>query len=281
MRWWIRSLSEGSTSATTRRLFVSLVLAPSLVLGQTAGVAPVGRPEPVKTQAQPPPPPAPTADAGSKPDGGTFVPPGPTGNVLPGLQNGNDAGTIDPSRPEDPITSEARLLSDQAKIAYDGGKFREALKLYADAYRKRPLPGFLFNIGQCHRQLGAFDRAAFFFGRYLDVYPEAPNGELARSLLLESEQRAQLALDDEKKRIEKQLAEANAAREKAEVDAANTRAMLLAAPPRPNPEGPGSGLFRQWWFWAAVGGAAVAVTGTAILAQPHPRTPSLGTVDLR
>jgi len=49
--------------------------------------------------------------------------------------------------------TEAKLLFKRAQLAYKLGKFENALGEYSKAYEMLPLPGFLFNIGQCHRQL--------------------------------------------------------------------------------------------------------------------------------
>ena len=81
------------------------------------------------------------------------------------------------------------------------------------------MPALLFNIGQCHRQLGHFERAAFFYGRYLDLAPKAPNAALTQELLQEVG-----AFRADKK------------------------------PPVPEPP-----LHRRWWFWAGAGAVALAV----------------------
>jgi len=40
-----------------------------------------------------------------------------------------------------------------------------ALVDYQAAYDAEPLPAFLFNIGQCHKNLAHYEKAIFFFGR--------------------------------------------------------------------------------------------------------------------
>src|SRR5438874_2068998 len=54
-----------------------------------------------------------------------------------------------------------------AQRAYDLGQFDEALRDFSEAYRLKPLPGILFNLAQCHRQMRSYERAAFFYRRYL------------------------------------------------------------------------------------------------------------------
>ena len=82
--------------------------------------------------------------------------------------------------------AKAKQLFKEAQTAYDLAEFDKALGLYSEAYRLKPLPGFLFNMAQCHRQKGAYERAAFFFQRFLDNSPpQAPNLEVAKELLAE------------------------------------------------------------------------------------------------
>ena len=149
-----------------------------------------------------------------------------------------------PEAPSPPVTSPppapdfertARTETELGKKAYDLGRFEEAIAHYSAAYDAMPLPALLFNIGQCHRQLGQFGRASFFYGRYLDLAPRASNATLAHELL-EEVGRTQLSQDP------------------------------------PAAELP---LHRKWWFWAAAGAAALAAGGAVILRDPtagaHPR----------
>jgi hypothetical protein len=78
-----------------------------------------------------------------------------------------------------------------AQVEYDVGRFEEALKDFSDAYQLKPLPGFLFNIAQCHRQLGNFERARFFYRRYLDLSPTTPkNADQVAELLKQMDETA-------------------------------------------------------------------------------------------
>ena len=56
----------------------------------------------------------------------------------------------------DEAKAQARVKFSEGNAAYEQGDFREALKSFEAAYRLAPLPGFLFNVAQCHRQLGDF-----------------------------------------------------------------------------------------------------------------------------
>lgn len=89
--------------------------------------------------------------------------------------------------------AKAKALFKSAVSAYNLGEFDQALKLYTEIYKLQPLPDLLFNIGQCHRQMGNFERAQFFFNRFLDTAPTNPNIEIARSLMAEMKTKQEAA----------------------------------------------------------------------------------------
>jgi hypothetical protein len=176
--------------------------------------------------------------------------------------------------------------------AYDVGEFERALTLYSEAYKLKTLPGFLFNIAQCHRQLGNFERASFFFGRFIDnSKPAAPNVELARELMTDMERRqAEKAAAEKKAADEKAQAEADAKLKRdAPIAPPLTPVEVVSLPP-PLPAVEPEPVTKQAWFWVVIGGAVVAVAGgiTAgvLLSQPRevmyvPRMTSLPDIDGR
>jgi len=112
------------------------------------------------------------------------------------------------------------------------GKFDEALEQYQKAYDAEPIPGFLFNIGQCHRNLGDYESAVFSYKKYLKLDPEAPNREQVEGLIEDLERK--LAEDDtDRFRLRK----------------------------KPEPEREGAPVYKKWWFWT---GIAVVGVGAGI-----------------
>ncbi|QSQ28380.1 tetratricopeptide repeat protein [Pyxidicoccus parkwayensis] len=194
---------------------------------------------------------------------------------------------------------QARARFAEGNLAYDVGDFAKALKSFSEAYQLKPLPGFLFNMAQCHRQLGQFARAAFFYRRYLALVPDAPSAPSVRELVQEVEARAreQEARRQERERVEqdKQVQRARAEAAKAEAEAAAHRRAELEAEQRalelrtaqsltssvPQAQARVSAPWtRKWWVWAGAGAAAALVTTGVILATsgPDARPTSLGSV---
>jgi tetratricopeptide (TPR) repeat protein len=173
-----------------------------------------------------------------------------------------------------------RALFDQAEAKFNVGRFDEALADYQAAYDVEPLPAFLFNIGQCHRNLGNYDRAQFFFRRYTVLEPHSPNRPAAERLIAEMEKLAGERALAERERGAPALslaAPAPAAGEQpARVDPASAvadkRGDETARPP----------LHRRAWFWVAVSGIAVGgVVAAYAIAQNDPRSSSLRPIDTR
>jgi tetratricopeptide (TPR) repeat protein len=171
---------------------------------------------------------------------------------------------------EDRAARAARAHFQRAEKAFSMGKFDDALKGYEAAYEAKALPGLLFNIAQCHRNLANPERAIFFYQRYLALDPATPNRALVDQLI-----------GEEQKKID----------ERTPVPAAVPR-LAPAAPPAPAPatlqvsrserDAEAPPLYKRWWAWA---GAAAVVAGVAaallITREGPPPRGGLGAVDLR
>lgn len=79
---------------------------------------------------------------------------------------------------------------DRAKAHYQTGMkaynlqdWASALDEFKAAYLEQADPAFLFNIGQCQRQLGKYEAASKSFRLYLAQSPDAPNREQAEKLI--------------------------------------------------------------------------------------------------
>jgi tetratricopeptide (TPR) repeat protein len=99
--------------------------------------------------------------------------------ILVALLGAGEVAAAEPAADE----AKARALFNKAESHYNQGEYSKALQLYKEAYTFAPLPGFLFNIGQCHRYLDQHHEALFFYKAYLDRFPEAPNKDDVEKLI--------------------------------------------------------------------------------------------------
>ena len=83
---------------------------------------------------------------------------------------------------------EAKAHADRALREYNLGNFEEAIGEFGKAYEIEPSPILLFNIGLAHRHLEHWDRATFFFRRYLnETGADAPSRTDAQRYIQEME----------------------------------------------------------------------------------------------
>ena len=125
----------------------------------------------------------------------------------------------------------SRRHYDRAEKQFALGKFEDALEYYQKAYDADPRPGFLFNIGQCHRNIGDYESAVFSYKKYLKLEPDAPNREQVEGLIEDLERK--LAEDD-------------------------TDRFRLRKKPKVE-ESEGKPVYKKWWFWTGI--AVVGVAG--------------------
>ena len=142
---------------------------------------------------------------------------------------------------EDAAERTAKRHYDRGKKLYDLQKFEEALDAFQKAYDAKPLPGFLFNIGQCHRNLGDYKAAVFSFKKYLKLEPEADNRDQVEELI-----------DD----LQRKIDEADTKR--LNLDDKNKR--QIEPPPKETGDRP---VYKKWWFWTGVA-AVTAGAGVGI-----------------
>src|SRR5512147_2727070 len=92
-------------------------------------------------------------------------------------------------RADDPATRSARRHFERGEKLFALGKFDDALEENQTAFDAKPLPGFLYNIGQCYRNRGDYDQAICSFKKYLKLEPEASNKEAVERLIEELEEK--------------------------------------------------------------------------------------------
>lgn len=165
---------------------------------------------------------------------------------------------------EDAAARKARSQYDLGVRHYNVGRYREALAAFEQAYYAKPDPAFLFNLGQCYRQLKEHEAAARQYRAYLRARPDAPN-------------RAD---------VEQFIREADEALKKAEPPPASVEVKkpepvpaAIATPPPATTEAPKR---RTWIAGAVLGGLVVAgaAVGIGVWAATRPGDPptDLGTL---
>jgi len=135
-----------------------------------------------------------------------------------------------PAYADDPATRAAKRHFERGEKLFALGKFDVALDEYQKAFDAKPIADFLFNIGQCYRNLGDLEQAIFSYKKYLKLEPDAPNKEAVDKLIEE--------LEDKKQRSDSQK--------------------LVGTPPA-TPMAESKPFYTKWWFWTGV--AAVGVAG--------------------
>ena len=200
-----------------------------------------------------------------------------------------------------------RARAESAKDAYGrglslyaAGKYQDAADAFLVAYRLKPKPLILFNVGQAYRKQGALEQALVYYRRFLD---EATPAERAP---LEEEVRKYVH------EIEAETALKKSLMDKADTEEANkldfpkkSEPTPAPAPTAPAPTAPGVAaasapqlttttatsapehpqthrepVYKSWWLWTAVGvvaaGVAVGV-GVGVGTRSNDPSTALGT----
>ena len=138
-------------------------------------------------------------------------------------------GPRDAHADDDATMRVAKKAFERGEKLFALGKFAEALAQYQRAYDAKPLPGLLFNIGQCHRNLGDYEAAIFSFKKYLKAAPEADNRDQVEEYIVDLE---------------------------AEQEKANSQRFGLTDRDRRRDEAPpppaASPIYTRWWFWTGI-----------------------------
>ena len=166
---------------------------------------------------------------------------------------------------------------------YDLAEYQQALVDFKEAYRNVPDPTFLFNIAQCHRQLGQNDDAIRFYSTYLSKVPQAPNQREVRAMIvklekLSAEQHAAAPPPPTTPPVVAPVETPPPVVATPPVVTAAPAVVVVAAPPPPRT----TPLYKRWWLWTAVGGAVAIGLGVGLgvgLAHDNATaTTSFGTV---
>ena len=169
----------------------------------------------------------------------------------------------------------ARAAFQNALRHYNLSEFSEALASFKEAYRNYPDPSFLFNIAQCHRQLGQKQDAVRSYRAYLREAPTVANRTEVEQLIASLEQ----SIREERATMSRpptgamspgspgppaeatptEPTTAPAPATTTPTEAAPAAAVEVHAAPPPKQDKP---IYKKWWLWTAVG--AVVVVGVGV-----------------
>jgi tetratricopeptide (TPR) repeat protein len=160
---------------------------------------------------------------------------------------------VDVAHAETASERAARRHYERGKKLFNLQKFDEALVEFQKAYDADPIPDFLFNIGQCQRNLGDYQAAIFSFKNFLKSDPETERRDQVARLIEELERK---------------------------VDEDDTARLGLGKQPKPGPTEAERPVYKKWWFWTGVAVVSVGAVGIyAATADGTPKT-TLGNVVL-
>jgi tetratricopeptide (TPR) repeat protein len=180
-----------------------------------------------------------------------------------------------------PVATLAQEDAAAAKAHYTAGlqhfnlsEYEQALTEFKDAYRSKPDPVFLYNIGQCHRKLGHADEAATFYRRYLREAPDAKNRNEVERRIAEvgsqpNAQRPPSAGETPGPSPTSYTALAHAASETATTTPSVDIDLPFGEGTR---RGSARPIYKRWWFWAATGAVTVGAAALAIVMANHDPT---------
>lgn len=171
------------------------------------------------------------------------------------------AAAVRPAAADDAATRDAKRHFERGEKLYALARFGEALDEYQKAFDARPIPDFLFNIGQCYRNLGDYDSAIFSYRKYLTLAPDAANRAQVEQLIDE--------LKDRKDRSDTRR-----------LGLSPVRAAPAPAPPATDAPPRDRPIYARWWFWTgiAVVGAAGGVGVYEATRSHGPPSTSLGNI---
>jgi tetratricopeptide (TPR) repeat protein len=168
---------------------------------------------------------------------------------------------VSPTWAQSNSTSRAQKHYLKGEKLFSLGQFDDALKQYQAAYDAEPFPEFLFNMAQCHRNLGDYEQAVDQYREYLDKKPNAENRQQVEATIgkLEREIARQRARDP------RLTEDPNGENNGDPIDDDDDR------PP----------FYTRWPFWVgvAVVGIAGGATGAYFLTRESAPTTDLGNLD--
>jgi tetratricopeptide (TPR) repeat protein len=158
-------------------------------------------------------------------------------------------------------------------VSFNLGKFEAAAVDYQAAYALDHRPAFLFNVGQCYRNLGDYERARFFYRRYVTLDPHSPNRRETEKLI-----------EVMSRRIDEQGARTDLAMRDPAPPATAPPAFaptLQSTDARSADDAGHRPVYRRTWFWVGVAGVVAGGVAAGLLLSRDEPHGSLSSIDVR
>jgi tetratricopeptide (TPR) repeat protein len=178
------------------------------------------------------------------------------------------------ARAAEPSSEEAKAHFHKATVAYNLGKYAEAVKEFEAAYALTLDANMLFNIAQSYRMAGEIDKALTTYRSFIRSAPKSEQRGLAEAKIRELEQQRAsvppptVAPAPPGPAPAPVLVSAAAPVQQPDMSGAgkaseNALPNVLVTAPAPTPEpAPAPPFYKRWPFWTAVG---VVVAGGVVL----------------
>lgn len=164
---------------------------------------------------------------------------------------------------------------------FKAGRFAEAYREFEAGFALSNRPLFLLNMAHAERRRGELRNARALYRRYLVMEPESKLRGEVEAVLQEIE--AALLAEEQVGKPEPAPPADPPPVAPPPVLAAppappSPPPAVIVAAPAPEPEPPP--VYQRWWFWAGIGGVAVAAVATGLLLSrdPYTRNGSIGTL---
>jgi len=182
---------------------------------------------------------------------------------------------------------EAKRHYEEGTTAFNLGDYQTAITEYKAAYKLRPEPVLLYNIGQSCRLANDLQQAVFFYRAYLRNATNAPNRHEVEERISRLEE--QIALQRSPPNNQLPIggasppqdpgrapppAESAPAAPAAAAASTNATGPLVVAP-TPAGRAKTTPVYKKWWLWTAVGAVAAAGVGVGVgVAMTQSQLPS-------
>lgn len=166
---------------------------------------------------------------------------------------------VQADEPDAARDAEGRALFDAGRVAYDDGRYEDALGYFQRAFDLSGRPGLLFNIGSAAERVRNDRLALESYRKYLEALPEAPNrGFVEKRIRFLERTVAEPAEGEASSPV---IPSPEQAARSVSVTSPSP-SLPAGSPPRDDARG---GVTGRWWFWTAIGVVAVAAAATGIV----------------